>query len=365
MMRFSTRARGATTAMTVVVGSLLLSACNPKDELLSPQQPGVISPSATNSPTAADALYVGALGRFKASLNGGGNNTEALWNFEALFTDELRSSDTFTQRNDADQRNTQTNDGVLTPIYQAVQQARGRARDAINALKQFDQSATGKADTGEMYMMMGMLEMSLSEVFCNGIPFGETVNGIPQYTAPISDSLGLRLAITRYDTAATFLTGTDAGAAAVKNALAIARGRSLVDVGDFAGAAAAVAAVPTSFQYNFDYSITTINNEWWIMGTSVKRYTAGDSTDVAGPILNAIPFVRLNDPRVSITDTKTKGEDNVSEFFQVNNWGQDDPTPPLTGIDARLIEAEAKLRGSDIAGMMTILNALRAAPPGC
>ena len=33
-----------------------------------------------------------------------------------------------------------------------------------------------------------------------------------------------------------------------------------------------------------------------------------------------------------------------------------------TGIDARLIEAEARLRASDIAGMMTILNALRTSP---
>ena len=35
----------------------------------------------------------------------------------------------------------------------------------------------------------------------------------------------------------------------------------------------------------------------------------------------------------------------------------------VSGIDARLIEAEAKLNANDIAGMMTILNALRAAPP--
>ena len=34
----------------------------------------------------------------------------------------------------------------------------------------------------------------------------------------------------------------------------------------------------------------------------------------------------------------------------MNNWGRDDPIPPLSGIDARLIEAEAKLQTSDIAG---------------
>ena len=94
----------------------------------------------------------------------------------------------------------------------------------------------------------------------------------------------------------------------------------------------------------------------------MKRYTAGDSTNVAGQIFNAIPFARLNDPRVSVTNTKTPGEDNVTNFVQVNNWGRDDPVPVVTGIDARLIEAEGKLQGNDVNGMMTILNALRTAP---
>jgi starch-binding outer membrane protein, SusD/RagB family len=39
-----------------------------------------------------------------------------------------------------------------------------------------------------------------------------------------------------------------------------------------------------------------------------------------------------------------------------------DPTPIVNGIDARLIEAEAKIATNDFAGMTAILNALRAAP---
>ena len=359
MMRHINRARGTLVAAGVVATSLLLGACRPNQELLAPQQPGVISPSSTANVTAADALYVGALGRWKDAINGGGGNTEGLWNWEALFTDELRSSDTFSQRNDSDQRNLQTNDGVLTPIYQRAQQARGRARDAINALNKFDPSASGKAHVGEMYLMMGYLEEELSQAFCNGIPFGETVSGVPAYTAPVTDAAGFALAITRFDTASTFLTGTDSAALSLKNAVAIARARAQVDLGDFAGAATTVASVPTSYQYNFDYSLTTFDNEWWVMGPSVKRYTAGDSVDVAGIILNAIPFARLGDPRVSVTDTKTGAEDNTTNFIQVNNWGRDDPIPPLSGIDARLIEAEARLNANDIPGMMAILNALR------
>src|SRR5215831_16790819 len=154
MTRVTASLRGV-IASAIALGVLGMGACNLNHELLAPQAPQVISPSSVGNATAADALYAGALDRWKNAMNGNGGNTEALWNWEALFTDELRSADTFSQRNDADQRNLQTNDGVLTPIYRASQQARGRARDAINALIAYDPSALGKQHVGEMYAMMG------------------------------------------------------------------------------------------------------------------------------------------------------------------------------------------------------------------
>lgn len=361
-MNLANRARTMIAAAVTLSGALFLGACDPKKELLAPQQPGVISPGSVSSPAAADAVYIGALTRFKASMNGGGGNTEALWNWQALFTDELQSGDTFSQRNDADQRNTQPNDGVLLPIYNAAQQARGRARDAINALLAFDTSPSGKTHVGEMYLAMGYIEEELAESFCNGLSFGETVNGVPQYTPQMSGVDASKVAIARFDSALVWLTGTDAATTAVKNAVLIARARAQVNAGDFKGAAATVASVPTSYQYNFDYSQTTFDNEWWVMGPSVQRYTVGDSVSKAGIIQNAIPFARLNDPRVSVTNTGHPGEDNVTTFVQVNNWGRDDPIPALSGIDARLIEAEARLQAGDLQGMTDILNALRTAP---
>ncbi|MFI5227731.1 MAG: hypothetical protein ACHQWU_01605 [Gemmatimonadales bacterium] len=362
MLRLTYRARGTVAATAVAAGALLLGACDPKQELLSPQQPGVISPSSVANATAAEALYAGALDRWKNAMINGGNNTEALFQFEALFTDEVRSADTFSQRNDADQRVTQTNDGVLTPIYNFAQQARGRARDAINSLLAFDPVA-GRAHVGEMYLAMGSIETALSEAFCNGVPYGETANGQPIYGKPLSAVDGAKLAITRFDSALVYVNGTDTGSVLTKDAILIAKGRAQVDAGDFAGAAATVAPVPTSFQYLFDYSITANDdNGWWVMGPAVKRYTAGDSISAAGIILNAIPFAELNDPRVKVEDSRAPGEDRKTDFIQVDNWGRDDPVPPLSGIDARLIEAEAALQAGNIGGMMSILNALRASP---
>src|ERR1051326_324288 len=180
MIKFATRAQRMTGALLALGGVFVLGACDVNKELLQPQQPGIISPSAVTNNVAADALWAGSLTYWNKAMNGSptnsGSNQEGLWNWEGLFTDEIRSVDTFSQRNDDDQRNEATNDALLTTIYNTAQQARGRARDAINALNTYDQSTTGKQHVGEMYFMMGYIEMQLSAVFCNGIPFGETAN---------------------------------------------------------------------------------------------------------------------------------------------------------------------------------------------
>jgi hypothetical protein len=51
--------------------------------------------------------------------------------------------------------------------------------------------------------------------------------------------------------------------------------------------------------------------------------------------------------------------DNITPFIEFTNYAREDALPLLSGIDARLIEAEAKLRANDIPGMMLIINNLR------
>ena len=62
---------------------------------------------------------------------------------------------------------------------------------------------------------------------------------------------------------------------------------------------------------------------------------------------------------------KVPPEDGVTRPFYLGGLykGQFDPLVLASGVDARLYEAEGKLQGGDIPGMMTILNALRAARP--
>ena len=362
MNKFSIRARSAVAA-GAVGGLLMLGAgCSIKDELLAPQQPGVISPSDVASATGADGLWAGAVGNFGRALIGGSSNQETLWPFTGLLTDEFRSSDTFSQRNDADQRTTQNSDAVLSSLYSTLQQVRGSSRTALIYLQQYKPTSSN-LQQAEMYFTIAFSEMQLAEDFCNGIALGETIDGIPHYTAPLSTADVFAAALARVDSGLALVgTATDAATAQIRNSLLVTKGRIQVDLGQFAAAAATVAPVPVGFQYATAFSLTTTDNEWWILTTSSKRYSVGDSVDQTGIVKNALPFVSAKDPRVP-SARNGNGFDTTSPFYGQQIWGRSDPVAIVDGLDAQLVLAEAKLNANDIAGMMAILNALRAAPP--
>jgi hypothetical protein len=358
---YRTRSRVAFGA--VALGALALApACTSfKDQLLDPEQPGVIGPSQVQSATAADGLRKGALSRLKSATGGG----EAIWMLGGLMTDEWKSGDTFSQRNETDQRIVQTNNANVSIMYVAVQRTRGAARDALLSLVQFQADTTSKQ--AQMYWVMGYAEMMLAEDFCNGVPYGITVNGVPDYTIPLTSAQGFALAQAHLDSAQALVTAADTFSVSLLNAIQITRARNLVDQGNWAAAIVATASVATSFQYLQTYSLTTSDNQVWSLNTSQKRWVVGDSFDTGGIIQNAIPFASAKDPRVPVTGTTLASAlkqafDNQTQFVSQSIYARSDPQPLATGIDARLIEAEARLQASDIPGMMTILNALRTSP---
>jgi hypothetical protein len=281
--------------------------------------------------------------------------------FAGLITDEWKSSDTFSQRNETDQRQVQDNNANWTPIVRDLYRARTSAREAINALTTY--LPNPPANIGQMYMVMATAELYIAEWICNGAPIAETDNPPQATNAEI-----YALAAAHADSALAVSTGTDAFSVSVRNAAAVLKGRILIEQGKFPEAAAAVAGVPTNFQLLATFSLTSGSNQIWSLNTSAKRWTVGDSFDVTGVLKNSLPFASSGDPRIPVTGTTLgtspagRGFDNSTNFVFTTLFARTDPTPIWSGIDARLIEAEAKLNANDLAGMMTILNGLRTAP---
>src|SRR3954469_5507534 len=159
----------ARLAAGILAATALFTACDRvKTELLSPQNPGLVDPSAVSSPTAALALRVGAIGRYKQVQAG-----ESIWQYAGTLADEFKNADFSSDRINADQRLT---DAAVQWNYNGVTQARGFVRDAISAMKQFNPDSS--ALIGELYMELAFFEMTMADNYCNGIPLGHTEAGV-------------------------------------------------------------------------------------------------------------------------------------------------------------------------------------------
>ena len=350
---------GATTA------ALTLGCSNPQDSLLEADDPDIITPESANSAEGADALRIGAMGRLQ-TITAGGENA---WLLGGLLVDEWKSSDTFSQRNETDERKVQDNNGNVINMWRATHRARNSARQAIVKLQEFKPNPAW--GIGQMYLVMGFTEMTLAETFCNGIPLSDASTGEIIYGPPLTTVELFTLALAHVDSALSFLSATDAATTDVRRATQITKARILINLARWTDAAALItpANVPTTYQLLATFSLTTTDNQIWSLNTSAKRWTVGDSLDKVGRITNAIPFASANDPRVPVTGTTLGtspagvGFDTQTNFVFQKIWGRTDATPIVSGLDARLMEAEIKLRADDIAGAMAILNALRATPP--
>jgi len=211
------RSKWVTTA-ALAAGLVTAGACNVREELLSPQQPGTILPGdiAGAGAAGAEALRVGALGRFQQLTPGGGNGnqTEATL-LGDLLADVWKSGDTFTQHNETDQRAVSTNNSVLSTAYSDLTRSRGFYRDAIRAL--LEASPERKGAVAEQWFVMGYSEMLLAELFCNGAPLGETVNGQFTLGTPKTNAEVYAIALTHLDSDLDALTAAGtSGADAIR-----------------------------------------------------------------------------------------------------------------------------------------------------
>jgi hypothetical protein len=366
MLKNLNRARSTVILSTMAV--LAVVGCDRvKTELLAPQNPGIVDPTAVGSPTAALALRVGALGRYKQVQAG-----ESIWEYGGTLADEFKNADFSSDRINADQRFT---DAAVSWNYGGVTQSRGFVRDAIKAMRQFNPDSTGLI--GELYMELAFFEMTLADNYCNGIPLGHTDDGVSVNGAPVTILQVYDSASNHLDSALTFSSkATDAGSVYINRAARVWKARVLIakDKANAAQAAALVAAVPTTYVYDMTFSSVSGSNGMWQLNNSTARIGVADSFDIIGGvptvIKNALPFVSANDPRVPVANgdlltPKVPPEDGVTRPFYLSQLykGQFDPLVLASGVDARLYEAEAKLQANDIPGMMTILNNLRTSTP--
>lgn len=358
------RSRGVAARLTVLVaGALCLGGCSVGD-ILSVQDPDIINPANVQSPAGADAVRVGALARFNTATSG----DESLFLLGGLFADEWNNGDSYIARQEVDQRVITPENSFLLTANRSLNRARLSGAQAVELLRKY---AAPGWQIGEMYFVQAYVENLASENYCNGLVFSMVIDGREEYGSPLTTVAGFQRALAHADSGLAVATGSTANDLRVQQALQVTRARILLNLNRVPEAASAAAPVATSFRYLMLHSVTTASNATWSLNNQSRRYSVSTSEGT-----NGLDFAAAKDPRVPVCQggdaackavgvTQTTRDDLSKPFYVQLVWpARESSVAVVDGVEARLIEAEAKLRGGDAAGSLAILNALRTSVTG-
>lgn len=371
----TTRAYTRTARAALLAG--IAMACSP-DRILQVEDIDVALPPAVQGVEALPSLLAGVIGDFGTAYNGGVQSTGLALDLNqvtlaGLISDELLNTETFPTRIEVDQRQQQyQSNGSLRDAYYAIQQARAAADRTSDAYREFAPTEIGLAEA----LNLGALSLILmGENYCGAVPISREVSpGVFEYGSALTTTQIFELALRKADSALaiglnTATTGSAANKTTQTRLARIVRARALLNLDRpaEAGANLGEAEVPTTFQYFFKHSEVTgrQNNGTWLTTASVARFGVPDREGT-----NGLPFRSEgdvananNDPRVANVRRTGAGVgfDGITpQWIQTKHGKRDSLAIIADGVEARLIEAEAELRGGDYPAALLILNDLRA-----
>lgn len=308
---------------------LLVAACG----LLDVNSPTVIDDEDLANPQGAELARAGAVRQLGLALG-----VSALVLNEGLFTDEFTNEITTPH---AYQMLDRRDDNATSPAFSTLHNARNSATGAIRRIR-----AAGVTESyaGQMFAVRGFAEALLAQDFCPGFAFNDVLpDGTLVYGPALTSEQAFTDALADLDSAVAL----SADSARLLNLARVVRARVLVELGRFADAAAAAAPVPTNYVYTTDYADVLFN-------VTTARTTVGNLEGGVG-----LNFVSANDPRVRRL-FRLKAPNGADLYSAEKYPATTTPVPVATGIEARLIEAEAALQTGDSTQWLAALNQLRA-----
>lgn len=352
------RRLAAATLLFGLVGSM--TACD-LDKLLEVTDRDRVSEATLEDPDVIDVVVVGALGDFTSAYSGG----ESYLTVSALLSDEFYSSGSFPTRTVTDRRdqvpadNGNTSDGT----YVDLQQARRALKDAAEKVANHEDLGTGTEDYQLMKALEGFAILALAEGWCSAVPLsyvdegGEFVYGSALSSGQLADT-----AIAKFDASL---------AGGVNSLAAIGKARALTFKGDYAAAAAAVSGVSTEYVWHIPHSVSGTNNTVFSYQSN-GRYSLSRNEGInglpfalAGTQYDTLPsgggaVLVEGDPRAPWSGPDPGFTPAIDMYMAAFHDSYVVDIPLATGIEARLIEAEAALAAQQYGQAYTILNDLRA-----
>ncbi len=300
--------------------------------------PDVVLPSTLNNPAGAATRQAGALGEFATT-----------------YTSEVMASGTLADEYFSpgpggvlpfDQRRLNVGGGIQFAFSQPSQTRVDLLLTAAS-LEQYAPQPAGRI--GEAFALLGYIETMMVEDMCSGVPLATVVNGTPTPGPSLVRHDLIVHALAEFDSAAAHSTDS----APILNLTRVGRGRVLMDSGDYAAAAAAVAGVPAGFSYVTGFDGQNVLN---YIHNYVSRQFVGMS-DREGE--NGLNFASAGDARLPLTSYGQTPDGRFTIYGSATYPMDAAPMVLASGVEAQLIRAEAALSSGDITGWADTLNSLR------
>jgi starch-binding outer membrane protein, SusD/RagB family len=358
-------ARRAGTAGAGIL-ALALAAC---DGVLDVNDPDVTLPPALFDPSNLPALRATVIGDFALALGGSGFTTPGaqvnqigLVHTSGLMADEFWHSGTFGQNRELDRRQV----GNTNSFPEATTRALYRARtSAILGQRSYQQNQPNTAAHAEMTNYEAFVYSYLAANYCSGVPFSDETDGTFAFGAPQTTQQVNDRALEAFDRAIAIATA--AGSAAQLNLARVGKARVLLQLNRLADAATVAATVPTAFVYTMEYSSNTTRQNNGVWGNNFGRREIAMASSEGG---NGVAFrvgtasgenqVVSADPRTPWSVVRGAADTRSLHFFQQKYNSQASAITVASGVEARLIQAEAQLNAGASDAYLPTLNELRA-----
>ncbi len=324
---------------------------------LNVETPDIVTPDNLASEGGLDVLTAGAVRDLTLAFSGtaaGHGGTTGLVHYVGTISDEYEYSGTFPTRQEVDFRAILNSNVSTLAVYANLHRARVAAASASAKIQEFS-SPSSDPRFGLTKSLEAFTYLLFGETWCSGVPFSFPAEDGLILGQPLTTQEMFQFASGLLDEAIS----SPGGSSDVENLARVFKGRTLLNMGNAAGAAAVVASVPTSFVYELESNDATQAQQSgiWAMSNSRRQYSIAENVGI-----NGLNYRSANDPRTPWVALGRIGQDRITEYFDQLKFPTSDSNVPIAdGIEARLIEAEAALAASGPGGQFdAIHDALRA-----
>ncbi len=306
---------------------------------------GVKDPASFHTENGALGMYRQAQGDFWSVVD------EALA-YSGVMTDELEYVGRDRRADSLDARQLPSGSGDWG-LYGMLQRVRGQSTLARDALVAYAPNSSPVL-RAELFVMQGYAELLLADTFCSGIPLSTIeFDGDFTYQPGSTAEQVYQHAVTLFDSALVLSIDS----IAVHHLARLGQARAWLQLGEYARAAQMVLNIPTGYRYEIPMRISAVSDK--SNGTLIDGASLADREGGRG-----FPYYSGTDARIDARSVQSAvgSSGQVVPRFLPAKYAPEGVAHSIvlaSGVEARLIEAEAALQAGDVPAWGQALNTLR------